>query len=349
MINLDKIWFQKNEPTDKHVVWFYDGVIKVFNNGTWQEYGSSSELKDKVDSLDKEIGDILRQLGSSGGITELKVGDTQETLTKNLEALKKVSKEDSFLIDIDYGFGTGSWNANSGGKAFITTATGVHVNYTIDKNGKLTKGLEIDTSKLNSDLFIIVSELPEASKADRSKIYCVKSTSNSVQALEAKKAITLESKDNKAIALNNEVSTQNNEVSTQAETAPDTLNRYIEYIVIQEDDGIFDWEKVGEFKAEPDLSGYAKLSGANFTGDVKLNDSAGSENNLFWMHSIINRNPFNAWIRSYDGGSKNLVYESTGRRINVGDEESFIFTLEDGTQVTKSIRVVSTTTSEAGA
>lgn len=45
---------------------------------------------------------------------------------------------------------------------------------------------------------------------------------------------------------------------------------------------------MGEFKAEPDLSGYAKLT-------------------------------------------------------DIGSEESFVFTLEDGSKVTKSIRVVSTT------
>ena len=131
-------------------------------------------------------------------------------------------------------------------------------------------------------------------------------------------------------------------IKDTSSTAQD--NSYIEYAYINSK-----WEKIGQFQAEPNLSGYAKLSGANFTGDVNLNTSAGSENNLFWMYSIINRNPFNAWIRSFDGGRGNLVYESTGNRIDVGSKESFIFTLEDGTQVTKSIRVISTTTSEAEA
>lgn len=343
MINIDKIWFQKDEPKDKHVVWFYDGVIRVFNNGTWQEYGSSSELKDKVDSMDKEIGDILNQLGSSGGITELQFGDTPEILNKNLTKLKKVSKEDSFLVDIDYGFGTGSWNANAGGKAFITTATGVHVNYTISKDGKLTKGLEIDTSKLNSDLFVIVSELPEASKADRSKIYCVKNTAKSVQALEAKKAITLENKDNK------EVTVQSNDtnISTQAETAPDTLNRYIEYIVIQEDDGIYDWEKVGEFKADPDLSDYAKLSGTTFNGFVNFNNAI--RINKYIENAIVG-SPYSKFLLAYGTNNQSITktFATDGSLADIGSPEDFIFTLEDGTKVTKSIRVMSTT-SEAGA
>lgn len=37
------------------------------------------------------------------------------------------------------------------------------------------------------------------------------------------------------------------------------------------------------------------------------------------------------------------VFNTTGSTSDIGTEESFIFTLEDGTKVTKSIRVISTT------
>lgn len=70
-------------------------------------------------------------------------------------------------------------------------------------------------------------------------------------------------------------------------------NKYTEYAYIKQTDGQFAWEKMGEFQAEPDLSGYAKLT-------------------------------------------------------DIGTQEDFIFTLEDGSTVTKSIRVISTT-SQAGA
>lgn len=69
-------------------------------------------------------------------------------------------------------------------------------------------------------------------------------------------------------------------------------NKYTEYAYIKQTDGQFAWEKMGEFNAAPDLSGYAKLT-------------------------------------------------------DIGTEESFIFTLEDDSKVTKSIRVVSTTTTPA--
>ena len=69
-----------------------------------------------------------------------------------------------------------------------------------------------------------------------------------------------------------------------------TNNKFIEYIYIETTKS---WEKVGEFKAEPDLSGYAKLT-------------------------------------------------------DIGAPENFTFTLEDGSTVIKSIRVISTT-NQAGA
>ena len=131
-------------------------------------------------------------------------------------------------------------------------------------------------------------------------------------------------------------------IKDTSSTAQD--NGYIEYAYINNK-----WEKVGEFQAEPDLSGYAKLSGAKFTGEVNVNNAFGNNSSLFWMYSLTNKNPFNTWIRSCDGGNKNHFYATSGSRENAGNPEDFIFTLEDGTTVTKSIRVLSTTTSQAGA
>lgn len=45
-------------------------------------------------------------------------------------------------------------------------------------------------------------------------------------------------------------------------------NKYIEWVKIRTADNTYKFEKVGEFKAEPDLSGYAKLSGADFNGII---------------------------------------------------------------------------------
>lgn len=92
-------------------------------------------------------------------------------------------------------------------------------------------------------------------------------------------------------------------------TGGNTNNKYIEYIYIETTKS---WEKVGEFHADPDLSNYAKLNGAVFTGIVTFRNQV------------------------------ELPANTTVGGVTVGTAEDFIFTLEDGTTVTKSIRVIST-------
>lgn len=124
-----------------------------------------------------------------------------------------------------------------------------------------------------------------------------------------------------------------------------TDNKFIEYIYIETTKS---WEKVGEFKADPDLSGYAKLSGATFNGHVTLNGSNDSFNG-------INVKYINKSIIGYlkIGGvgaipSEHHTYNTDGGLSDIGSPEDFVFTLEDGSTVTKSIRVISTT-NQAGA
>ena len=111
-------------------------------------------------------------------------------------------------------------------------------------------------------------------------------------------------------------------------------NKYTEYAYIKQTDGQFAWEKMGEFKAEPDLSGYAKLSGATFTGKVYLNDS------WFPYGYVMPSNNKYFWSQVNDSKK---AYVSNGDLADIGTEEFFVFTLEDGSTVTKSIRVISTT------
>lgn len=116
-------------------------------------------------------------------------------------------------------------------------------------------------------------------------------------------------------------------------------NKYTEYAYIKQTDGQFAWEKMGEFKAEPDLSNYARLNEGNeftkrvdFGGEIRCQGPIMSTGNgYFW--SI--------------GGSSRKAYTSNGHLADIGTEESFVFTLEDGSTVTKSIRVVNTTTTMA--
>lgn len=99
-------------------------------------------------------------------------------------------------------------------------------------------------------------------------------------------------------------------------------NKYTEYAYIKQTDGQFAWEKMGEFNAAPDLSGYAKLNSSPTFTKVTCNE-----------------------IKSNNPGPGIPVFGQKGGSIDVGAEESFVFTLEDGSKVTKSIRVVSTTNS----
>ena len=60
------------------------------------------------------------------------------------------------------------------------------------------------------------------------------------------------------------------------------------------------------------------------------------------------KNKTNNWyLRTWfpNEASEHNCYSSDGGLADIGSKESFVFTLEDGSKVTKSIRVVSTTNS----
>lgn len=118
-------------------------------------------------------------------------------------------------------------------------------------------------------------------------------------------------------------------------------NKYTEYAYIKQTDGQFAWEKMGEFQAEPDLRNYAKLSGANFTGPVIVGNWLGVTSGIGGLNGKYL--PINTEIyhRPY------YTFAGDGSIANIGLPEKFTFTLEDGSKVTKSIRVISTTTTPA--
>lgn len=113
-------------------------------------------------------------------------------------------------------------------------------------------------------------------------------------------------------------------------------NGYIEYAYINNK-----WEKIGQFQAEPDLSGYAKLNNSNvfkktnwFYNDVYIESMT---------VDVVAKNTNNLYLKSKFEQSKTKVFATNGTLADIGDQEDFIFTLEDGSTVTKSIRVISTT------
>lgn len=256
------------------------------------------EIQEKLDSLDKEVGNILSSLGSTLGAVTLEIGNDEGVKARNLAKLKTVTSHDSFFADINYGFGTASWNDGVGGVAFIITAGGTAKPYSISADGSVSGGIDINLKDPNTDIYIILDdseELPTNESEIKGKIYCKKNPDS---------------------------------------TAGD--NQYNEYIYVK---STKKWEKVGQFQAEPDLSGYAKLSGASFNGRVTFNDGAK-------IHYVAKY--YNSYLSVRDSNSSNhKTYLTNGGLADIGTPEDFIFTLEDGTKVTKSIRVISTSQAEA--
>nr|DAO79685.1 MAG TPA: Head fiber protein [Crassvirales sp.] len=112
-------------------------LINAFVNITG---GNIEEMEEKLDTLDKEMGNVKNQLDKidiTTVIQELEIGNSDEVKARNLKKLKKV--EHTFLADIDYGYGTADWLPASGGQAIITTAAGGQVYYSISKDGAVSK------------------------------------------------------------------------------------------------------------------------------------------------------------------------------------------------------------------
>lgn len=69
---------------------------------------------------------------------DLEIGNSAEAKAYNLERLKL----GHFFVQIDYGYGVGSWNPSTGGHAHIVTAYGNTVYYELAADGTVSKELE---------------------------------------------------------------------------------------------------------------------------------------------------------------------------------------------------------------
>lgn len=140
-------------------LWLYGKVLKAFVNGKWETIGANlspeeiEELKTKVDDLDKEVGEVKRDISiiNSKVIVELEIGNTPEIKARNLKKLKEVQSVDHlFFADIDYGYGTAKWLPTTGGESFIITSIGNAVVYTIGVDGSVVKSFETDIKNITS-------------------------------------------------------------------------------------------------------------------------------------------------------------------------------------------------------
>lgn len=157
---INQLVVQSDMPNDNNVVWVYGNTAKYYNNDTWTTLGESNEdrkeLEEKVDSLDKEMGEVKKDLsilGSKQDVVELEIGDSNEIKTNNLKKLQSIQTNDhTFFTDINYGYGTASWLSATGGNALIITSEGHAVKYTINKDGEVTKGEEFTLKDFTSEL-----------------------------------------------------------------------------------------------------------------------------------------------------------------------------------------------------
>ena len=157
---INQLVVQSDMPNDNNVIWVYGNIAKYYNNGTWTTLGESNEdmkeLEEKVDSLDKEMGKVKKDLsilGSKQGIVELEIGDSNEIKADNLKKLQSIQTNDhTFFTDINYGYGTASWLPASGGNALIITSEGHAIKYTISKDGEVIKGEEFTLKDFTSEL-----------------------------------------------------------------------------------------------------------------------------------------------------------------------------------------------------
>lgn len=129
-------------------LWIKGNDALYFTNGKWvsllaEDSADRIELETKVDDLDKEVGQIKKDLsvfGSEQGVVELAIGNTPEIKAANLDKLKTIQSNDhTFFTDINYGYGTASWLPTTGGNALIITNEGHAVKYSIATDGEVTK------------------------------------------------------------------------------------------------------------------------------------------------------------------------------------------------------------------
>ena len=157
---INQLVVQSDMPNDNNVVWVYGNTAKYYNNGTWTTLGESNEdrkeLEEKVDSLDKEMREVKKDLsilGSKQDVVELEIGDSNEIKANNLKKLQSIQTNDhTFFTDINYGYGTASWLPATGGTALIITSEGHAVKYTISKDGEVIKGEEFTLKDFTSEL-----------------------------------------------------------------------------------------------------------------------------------------------------------------------------------------------------
>lgn len=279
---------ESTTPPSIDSLWLNKGIAKVFINGKWVTIaggGASDqkELEDKVDNLDKEVGSIQDNISILNSKAVIELEvGNSESVKANNLAKLQAIQSVDHLFFANIDYGYGA-------AKWLPTTGG--------------------------EAFIVTS-------SGRAITYTI---GNDGSVTKASTDIDLTNPNTDLFEVVTELPTEN--ISTSKlycvlSSKVGEENKYTEYAYIKQTDGQFAWEKMGEFNAAPDLSGYVKLNSSPTFNQVTCNA-----------------------IKSNNPGLGTPVFGQKGNSVDVGSEESFVFTLEDGSKITKSIRVVSTTNS----
>lgn len=300
---------ESTTPPSIDSLWLNKGIAKVFVNGEWVtiaggETPDQKELEEKVDNLDKEVGTIQKDVAVLNSKAVIELEiGNSESVKANNLTKLQAIQSVDHLFFADIDYGYGA-------AKWLPTTGG--------------------------EAFIVTS-------SGRAVIYNIGKDGSVAK---ASTDIDLANPNTDLFEVVTELPTEN--ISTSKlycvlSSKVGEENKYTEYAYIKQTDGQFAWEKMGEFNAAPDLSGYAKLNSPIFTGDIKFNAVVNLNQGYRLSGSLLRGN--SGFIRLADNSSPRKVFASDGNLADIGTEESLIFTLEDGSKVTKSIRVVSTTNS----
>ena len=290
-------------------LWLDKGKLKFFGTKGWASMVGEGdedrqELEEKVDNLDKEVGNIQKDVAVLNSKAVIELEiGNSESVKANNLAKLQAIQSVDHLFFADIDYGYGA-------AKWLPTTGG--------------------------EAFIVTS-------SGRAVIYTIGKDGSVTK---ASTDIDLTNPNTDLFEVVTELPTEN--ISTSKlycvlSSKVGDENKYTEYAYIKQTDGQFAWEKMGEFQAQPDLSGYAKLDSPKFTGIAFANSLSVTN----FIAGYVNKNGNSRYFRTLSNteASDNKTYNTSGGLSDIGDPENFVFTLEDGTKVTKSIRVLSTTNS----
>ena len=294
-------------------LWLDNGKLKFFGTKGWVSMvgegdDDRQELEEKVDNLDKEVGSIQKDVAVLNSKATIELEiGNSENVKANNLAKLQAIQSVDHLFFADIDYGYGA-------AKWLPTTGG--------------------------EAFIVTS-------SGRAVIYNIGKDGSVTK---ASTDIDLTNPNTDLFEVVTELPTENistSKIYCVPSVRVEEGNKYIEYAYIQQSDGQYAWEKMGEFQAQPSLSKYARLDEYNiFNGDNYFNGIVAIDGE-FIINNIKSNNSI--YLRAYDKNdqSSTKTYVTNGGLVDIGTEEALTFTLEDGSTVTKKIRVLSNTTTPA--